>query len=474
MQSVRLFKIAGISVSANVWFLVLLLFFGMSAGSLQGSLIAMASVFASLLVHEFGHGLVAKRYGLRPRISLHGWGGLCHHAPAPTATQDILITLAGPGAGLLAAGLLSLLSVEADGSLGSVWVHTLIWINVFWSLANLIPLWPLDGGQVLQVALRTRMGARRGDRLTHRVSLFAGGTALLYALVTAQMFLLLMVGFILFENAKKLGIGGLRPGAQGSWSGTSSPYRGQSAMSVDWRPTPTVRTFLWILGGIWLATAILGAIDGSAPAVAVLMDHLHLHYAEATSGFQAWQVLTYMWLHDLTSMNHILGNLFGLWILGSMLERHLGPKAFFRLTLQMGVGAGVFSVVLGWLLPTTFGQPVIGASGAIIGMVAALSILLPNEQLLLLFIVPIRAKWLIWIVLAVDTLAFLGNPLSDLAWQTHVGGALAAWILIHRLWDLRVVLDRLRLWKIGRGRRKPKGSHLHIVPGGKDDPPTLH
>ncbi len=476
MNNVRLFRIAGIPVNVSVWFFVLVGFMGATAGSVKAGLVWIACVFVGLLIHEFGHAIVAKYYRLRPSIILHGWGGLCNHAPARSAGQDILITAAGPGAGLIAGAILY--GLDANQITGpspgiiDLALYYLYWINIVWSLANLIPLWPLDGGQIFQVVMRSKRGSLHGDRITHTVGVALGAFLLFYMLFAREIFLTFILAFLLYENIKKL----RNPNPQVSFTSkrqiSSQSYGG--GLAFDWRPTPLVRRLLWIVGSVWLVAAVLGSPTGTNQNISSLYDGLHLHWRESTAHLNIWQFFTYMWLHDLSGLGHIFGNLLGLWILGSILERQLGGYRFLKLYLQCGIGAGLFTAVLGWLFPLTFGQPVVGASGAIFGLVAALSILLPREKMLLFFIAPIDAKWLIWLVLGIDTLAFASNPQSDLAWQTHIGGALSAWLIINRYWDLRLLIDRWRLWRIGKGPRRPKRPDLKVLPGGKDEPPTLH
>ena len=476
MSNIRLFRLAGIPVTVSVWFFVLVGFMGATAGSVAAGVMWISAVFIGLLIHEFGHALVAKYYRLRPSIVLHGWGGLCHHAPARTAGQDILITAAGPGAGLIVGGILYAsgahqLTGPSPGSL-SIGLYYLTWINIVWSLANLIPLWPLDGGQIFQVVMRSKRGTSAGDKLTHTVGVGLAGLLLFMMLVARELFLTVLLAILLYENLKKLKNPNPKASFATSQSGHAPAYGGR--LGFDWRPTPIVRRLLWLTGGIWLMSALLNAITEATPMVAGLYDAFHLHPKESTTGFHLWQFFSYMWLHDLNALAHIFGNMLGLFILGPLIERALGGYRFLKLYLQCGLGAGLFTVILGWLFPATFGQPVVGASGALFGLVAALSIIMPREKMLLFFVAPIEARWLIWLVLGVDTLAFATNPESDLAWQTHVGGALTAWLVIHRYWDLRLLWDRWRLWRIGRGPRRPKRPDLRVLPGGKDDPPSLH
>ena len=81
MNAFYLFSIRNIPVYVQPWYLLLLAFFGMRSDITSG-LIFAACVTVSLLVHEFGHALVAARYRLNPTVILHGWGGLCAHERA--------------------------------------------------------------------------------------------------------------------------------------------------------------------------------------------------------------------------------------------------------------------------------------------------------------------------------------------------------------------------------------------------------
>ena len=114
-------------------------------------LIWVAVVFVSILVHEFGHALTARAFGYPPRILMYHFGGLAMYEPHTryTTAKAILITLAGPGAGFLLFGLCYVLQtyLPRDPIVAEA-IRMLIWVNLFWGLVNLIPVLPLDGGQV--------------------------------------------------------------------------------------------------------------------------------------------------------------------------------------------------------------------------------------------------------------------------------------------------------------------------------------
>jgi Zn-dependent protease len=161
--------------------------------------------FVSILVHELGHILMGRYFGSRGHIILTGLCGLAvGSSELPQRRERIAVLLAGPGAGFLLAALVAGLSwlynpaitMYLLGSLVGVRVpvaahvdippdlvlfilYNMLWINIFWGLVNLLPIWPLDGGQVSREICQSYRG-REGMRLSLQISLLtAGGLALL-------------------------------------------------------------------------------------------------------------------------------------------------------------------------------------------------------------------------------------------------------------------------------------------------------
>lgn len=179
-SSILSFRVGGVPVDISMTALFLVAFLALSygrsgtAGLVMGLAYAVLLIF-SILVHELGHALVGARLGLRPqRIVLHGFGGYCEYGRRPTATQGVISSLAGPFAGLLLGGVL----VAVQLGLGSTLpphVQTLlgmgIFINIFWSVFNLLPMYPLDGGHVLLYALRLKLTPLKADRIVKRVTI---------------------------------------------------------------------------------------------------------------------------------------------------------------------------------------------------------------------------------------------------------------------------------------------------------------
>ncbi|KYG82154.1 rhomboid family protein [Roseivirga ehrenbergii] len=251
------------------------------------------------------------------------------------------------------------------------------------------------------------------------------------------------------------------------------------------RLTPLVKNLLYINIGIWLVQFLLKMDLGSRFGL----------YFIASDNFNPVQFITYMFLHDMSSPMHIFGNMFALFIFGPLLEQFLGPKKFIILYMVTGVGAGLFYTGANYLevsairndvesyldnpnsedfnrliakhniykaeyiysfideysrnedspqlrqesiqyargLYAFFGDyPMVGASGAIFGILAAFALLFPNTELFLLFLpFPIKAKYLVTVYILYELFAEFQRAQGDnVAHLAHIGGAIIAFFLV--------------------------------------------
>jgi stage IV sporulation protein FB len=131
--------------------------------SLIGTLIWVGIIFVSVLFHEFGHALTAKGFGQDPRIELVAMGGLTYHDGQKLSFwKQFFIVFNGPLFGfILALSALLLLQVPSlsEGLTGSILTLTYR-VNLFWTVINLLPVMPLDGGQLLRVILEGMLGLK--------------------------------------------------------------------------------------------------------------------------------------------------------------------------------------------------------------------------------------------------------------------------------------------------------------------------
>ena len=152
--------------------------------------------------------------------------------------------------------------------------------------------------------------------------------------------------------------------------------------------------------------------------------------------FNPVQLVTHMFMH--WTIMHIFFNMFGLFLFGRVLESVIGSKKFFILYILSGLGAaflqlGVFS--LRYDPATSVLAPMMGASGAIFGILAAFAVMFPNVELMLIFLpIPIKAKYFIPIYAAIELFMGIGNFSGDnIAHFAHLGGAIVGFILI-KIW----------------------------------------
>ena len=122
---------------------------------LDRTIVGMVAVFVSILIHELGHALAGRYYGGRSEIVLHFFGGYATRTVNPSRLGNILISAAGPAAGLLLWGVLEVSVRQFPDAISRASEHIrllvgwLLAINLAWSLMNLLPVWPLDGGQIV-------------------------------------------------------------------------------------------------------------------------------------------------------------------------------------------------------------------------------------------------------------------------------------------------------------------------------------
>ena len=163
------FKLWNIPISIHWTFFLLTAFLGGALGAANiydwhRVLAFMVAALLSVLVHELGHSLTGLRMGAASnRIELHGFGGTSSFPEARFSRMNsILVTVAGPAASILLAGVVYAILVGVSPMLSRDYYPSalllsfltiMLWINVFWSVFNLFPILPLDGGRIVQAAL---------------------------------------------------------------------------------------------------------------------------------------------------------------------------------------------------------------------------------------------------------------------------------------------------------------------------------
>lgn len=190
------------------------------------------------------------------------------------------------------------------------------------------------------------------------------------------------------------------------------------------RTTPVVLNLIIINVLVYVAQVALDSSIGLTEKLAL--------YSYDTGLFKPYQLVTNMFAHAARNPDgtivffHILFNMLGLWMLGSALERVWGPKRFLIFYLACGLTAGIAQMFL------VHNSVAIGASGAIMGLLAAYAYLFPNSEFFLFPVpFPVKAKYFVAIVAAIDLFSGLHpGKLDDIGHYAHLGGLVMGFILV--------------------------------------------
>jgi len=197
-RSWKIGRVAGIDLYVHPTFLLVLLWARLSEGV---GIPLVLSVFGCVLLHELGHALMARRFGIGTEdITLYPIGGVARLQRIPRAPgAELLITLAGPAVNFALAFLFAILgsldsAAGATSSLG-VFVQQLMVINLVLGLFNLVPAFPMDGGRIFRALLSGWLGRARATIIAARV----GRTlAVLFAIYSLRAFNLFQVALAIF------------------------------------------------------------------------------------------------------------------------------------------------------------------------------------------------------------------------------------------------------------------------------------
>ena len=159
-------------------------------------------------------------------------------------------------------------------------------------------------------------------------------------------------------------------------------------------------------------------------------------YYPTSEYFQPVQLITYMFMHG--SLTHLFFNMFGLYMFGPPIEYSWGPKRFLFYYLVAGFGALVLDFAVKYYQlnymdypPEIVDIPMVGASGAIFGLLAAYGLLFPNNVLQLLFPpIPMKAKYFVLVYAGLELYLGISGRQAGVAHFAHIGGALFGFLLI--------------------------------------------
>ncbi len=236
-----------------------------------------------------------------------------------------------------------------------------------------------------------------------------------------------------------------------------SSFYGYFPAGVKWLLITNVAVFLiYFLGGaaVQRHATVLFALSAQA----------------AIRNLLVWQVFTYMFLHG--GLLHLLFNMLTLWMFGMQLEQEWGTRRFLKYYFYCGIAAGICVLLVNMAIGDWF-TPTIGSSGAIFGLLVAFGVLYPNQTVLMNFLFPIKAKYMVMIYAAIELLLTFG-PNTGVSTIAHLGGMAFGYVYLKSrlpafsMPDLR---GAYRQWKLQRAKRK---FQVYLRKHGRDGGPWVN
>ena len=205
--SLRLGSLLGIPVYLHYGFLLLLGFIALSQAMTGGvaaaidGVVFVVAIFGCVVLHEFGHALTARRFGIRTRdVTLLPIGGVARLERMPEdPRQELCVALAGPAVNVVIAGALGVWLVVTAGSVGGSLFSRLMAVNLGLVVFNMLPAFPMDGGRVLRALLAQRTDYVRATDIAAGI-----GKAMAFLFGIAGLFwnpMLLLIALFVWSGA---------------------------------------------------------------------------------------------------------------------------------------------------------------------------------------------------------------------------------------------------------------------------------
>lgn len=227
---------------------------------------------------------------------------------------------------------------------------------------------------------------------------------------------------------------------------------------IDFSISPTVKWLVIINLAIWIGAQIVLEKMLDVP----FARYFALYPAKVLFDFAIWQPISYMFLHTY-QVTHIFFNMMMLWFLGTELEKRWGRKFFLTYYMVSGVGAAIIYCVgtmVYYLYKPSANSlviPVMGASGAIFGLLLAYGIIFAERMIYVFGVFPMKAKYLVMILGAFEFASLLTSDVNggDVAYLCHLGGLASGYLTL-------VTWNRMQKFQWNR-KAKKRGRNLRLV-----------
>ncbi|MEM6980545.1 MAG: rhomboid family intramembrane serine protease [Planctomycetota bacterium] len=214
-------------------------------------------------------------------------------------------------------------------------------------------------------------------------------------------------------------------------------------------PRSIVVTLIIINVIVWLLDIVVSDSEGAG-----LITWFGVRPQTLLEPWRIYEVLTYGFLHDTSKIFHLLFNMFVLFVFGRAVEQRIGGQEFLKVYLAAIIVGGITAVLKPWVTGLILSQSVapgvtIGASGAVVAVMVLFACYYPDQEVLFMFIFPMKAWVLAMVLVAADLLGamgIIGNG-SPTAYEVHLAGATFGFLYVNRGWSFRQ-LDLSRITEL--------------------------
>lgn len=176
-----------------------------------------------------------------------------------------------------------------------------------------------------------------------------------------------------------------------------------------------------------IAVFAIQVIATSVVKTSFIEDYFALTPQNAIENFWIWQFFTHGFMHNVLSFWHIFFNMLALFFFGHVVERRYGTRKFYICYVGCIVFAAIIHAINAYI-NTSAGIPAVGASGAIMGILMVAACLMPHATVYFMFIIPMRMRTLIWILIGFELYNALMHPHSSVSAAAHLGGLAAGYL----------------------------------------------
>ncbi len=251
-------------------------------------------------------------------------------------------------------------------------------------------------------------------------------------------------------------------------------YQRQVQYRFEWpRLGPALKAIIIANVAVYVLQLIIRAIGGPESLG-------HLTPALVFEKGYVWQPFTYWWMHSPLRPGHIIMNMLLLYFFGARMESRWGPRRFVRGYVAFGLAGAALVLITSLLGLLILSEPTagawwrsshVGASGAVMGIIVAFGLTYPDEEVSLFFLLRIKAKYLVLLLVGLDLVSVvLDSPVSV---ASHLGGMIMAVVLVWGLWRPSRARDLVtRSWRRFKLRRRMRDieHQLRVLEGGKKPP----